>query len=116
VVSRLKRGRAIALRKPRKRQALRRGEAPVIAQLDLVAARLGWDHPIVREVIQTLLGISRGAVGYRGRHVGVRLSATRELLDRILGTPGEAGGGGGDDGALGELMRRIDAGEFEPKL
>jgi hypothetical protein len=108
VLPRLERGRAIATRKPRKRQALRRGEAPVIAQVELLAARLGWDHPIIRESVQTLIGISRGSPGYRGRYVGVRLSALREILDRLLGTPGESGRGGSDGGALDELMRRID--------
>lgn len=94
-------GRAIAPRKPnskRGREPLRRGEAPVVEKLKLAAEKVGWDHPVVREVLQTLLGISRGAPGYRGRHVGVRLSAAREILHQLVGTPAEKGGSHGDGG------------------
>jgi hypothetical protein len=46
---------------------------------------IGENDPAVRELLAMLAGIARGDPHLRGRHVGDKFRAIRELLDRRMG-------------------------------
>jgi hypothetical protein len=70
---------------PTTKRPLKRGERALTEVLKKAIETFGEDNVVVQECVETLVKISRGTI--RGRYVGERLRATRELLDRLLGKP-----------------------------
>ena len=79
---------------PRGPESFKKGEKKAILGLDAAAKRVGWDHPIVRECVETLIAIARGEI--TGRYCGERLRAVNALLDRLAGTPRQSAPGGAE--------------------
>ena len=101
-------GGAIAGHYPRRgREPLRKNERTGTELLRRAIRDLGEQDPIVQECQAMLLLIARGEVGYRGRYVGERLRAIRDLLDRIQGRPRER------QEHTGEVVHRIEIVERE---
>lgn len=69
---------------------LARGESAAIRLVNVAIERFGEDDEVVRLALGTLIGISRGSVDENGipylrRHVGDRIKAVNDLLDRTHG-------------------------------
>lgn len=69
--------------------------------------QLGEDDPLVQELLAMLLAVARGETGYKGRYIGDRLRAIRELLDRRLGRAHQAV----SVDQKGELRVKVEYGE-----
>ncbi len=94
---------------------LRTGEARATRLISKAIALHGETHPIVASCLRDLLHIARADPGYRGRYVSTRLRAICHILDMLVGRPREAPGSSGQNaqGALTDLMAKIEDGEFD---
>lgn len=101
-------GRAIARHTDPEFHRNERGAYKALAR---AAARVGYDHPIIRECVDSLVKIMRAEPGYSGRYVGARLGAIRELLDRLAGRPRESVPTGSSYSDVDRYLSDLVAGE-----
>lgn len=87
--TKFKGGKGREARKP----VLHQNEEDAVVLARIACKKLGEDNPLVRSSLATLIAVSRGDKGYTGRHIGTRLRAVIEVLDRVVGTPKQAPGG-----------------------
>lgn len=75
-------------RKPgSQRSDLADNERKLIVALRDACEKFGENNPIVQEMLALEVYVARGAPRYRGRHIGDRLRAARDILDRMTGKP-----------------------------
>ncbi len=77
-------------KRARTKHALFRNEQKAVKSVTEAIALYDESHPLVQDCLQTMIKISKGSPGYRGRYVGTRMRAISRIMDTLTGRPREA--------------------------